>query len=239
MAITATQRPDAKSLPPGISSSAVLRYCLKVAGHLENDMVLGTGAFQAGIRATMFARSDKGVGYLAGEGDDPVIVRAAEIDAPTAEKIAARARAARLAAGLLTGHAAGVAPRPARRRPTSASSTTCCRSGPPTPARVWCDDLADLLTARPPGYYDGWSGEQVTAAVKPHGVTTRQVKRRRDGDHATNADWTARRPNRPQPRDHQHQHRDGRLRRRRRAGVAAPFRPAATGSTPATTPNRP
>ena len=38
----ATQRPDAKSLPTGISSNAALRFCLKVMGQVENDMVLGT-----------------------------------------------------------------------------------------------------------------------------------------------------------------------------------------------------
>ena len=80
--IPATQRPDAKSLPTGISSTAILRLCLRVAGQLENDMVLGTSSYKAGIRATMFTRSDLGVAWLAGEGDDPVIVRAAYVDGP-------------------------------------------------------------------------------------------------------------------------------------------------------------
>ncbi|MFB7800931.1 hypothetical protein, partial [Isoptericola sp. NPDC056134] len=34
-----TQRPDAKSLPTGISANAVLRFCLKVMGQPANDMV--------------------------------------------------------------------------------------------------------------------------------------------------------------------------------------------------------
>jgi S-DNA-T family DNA segregation ATPase FtsK/SpoIIIE len=38
--IFATQRPDAKSLPTGISGNAVLRFCLKVMGHGPNDQVL-------------------------------------------------------------------------------------------------------------------------------------------------------------------------------------------------------
>ncbi len=110
--ILATQRVDAQSLPTGISSNAVLRFCLKVAGQTENDMVLGTSMYKAGIRATMFTRADRGVGYLAGEGDDPVIVRAAYLDAVDAATVTARARAARLAAGTLTGHAAGIEPDP-------------------------------------------------------------------------------------------------------------------------------
>ena len=44
--IFATQRPDAKSLPTGISGNAILRFCLKVMGHTENDMVLGTSCAQ-------------------------------------------------------------------------------------------------------------------------------------------------------------------------------------------------
>ena len=92
--IFATQRPDAKSLPTAISANAVLRFCLKVMGQVENDMVLGTSAYKNGVRATMFARSDRGIGYLAGEGDDPQIVRSFYVDAPAAEHVVARARRA-------------------------------------------------------------------------------------------------------------------------------------------------
>ena len=106
--IASTQRPDAKSLPRGIASNAAWRFCLKVAGQVENDMTLGTSSYKNGVRATMFSRSDKGVGYLAGEGDDPVIVRTAYLDAKAAETIASRARVARLASGRITGHAAAV-----------------------------------------------------------------------------------------------------------------------------------
>jgi hypothetical protein len=90
--IFATQRPDAKSLPTAISANAVLRFCLKVMGQVENDMVLGTSAYKNGVRATMFTRSDRGIGYLAGEGDDPQIVRSFYLDAPAAEAVVARAR---------------------------------------------------------------------------------------------------------------------------------------------------
>lgn len=105
--IVATQRPDAKALPSGIRANAVLRFCLMVTGQMENDMVLGTSAYRNGIRATMFNRADLGVGYLAGEGADPVIVRSSYVDLPTATRIAARARATRERLGSLSGMAAG------------------------------------------------------------------------------------------------------------------------------------
>src|SRR5580693_6683142 len=78
--LLATQRPDGKSIPTGISANAVLRMCLKVMGQIENDMVLGTSAYKNGTRATMFSFDDKGIFYLGGEGAAPRIVRSFYID---------------------------------------------------------------------------------------------------------------------------------------------------------------
>jgi S-DNA-T family DNA segregation ATPase FtsK/SpoIIIE len=47
--------------------------------------------------------------------------------------------------------------------------------------KVWSGDLAARLAAHLPDLYTGWTGAQVTAAVKPHGVTSTQVKRTVDG----------------------------------------------------------
>lgn len=105
--ILATQRPDAKSIPTGISANAVLRMCLKVMGQLENDMVLSTSAYKNGIRSTQFSFDEKGVLYFAGEGFRPRIVRSQYIDGPAAKVIAARARVMRQSAGRLTGYALG------------------------------------------------------------------------------------------------------------------------------------
>jgi S-DNA-T family DNA segregation ATPase FtsK/SpoIIIE len=174
MVISATQRPDAKSLPTGISSSAVLRLCLRVQNHDVNDMVLGTGAHKAGYRATMFSRTERGVGFLSGEEDDPVILRAAYIDAPAAEKIAARARTARLAAGRLTGYAVGTDPTPDT--DTASILDHLAAVWPATEPRVWCSTLAERLAVAFPTTYTGWTGENVTNAIRPHGLTARQTK---------------------------------------------------------------
>lgn len=177
--LLATQRVDAKSLPTAISSNAVLRLCFKVAGQVENDMVLGTSMYKAGVRATTFARTDRGVGYLAGEGDDPVIVRAAYLDGPTAEGVAARARAARLTAGLLTGHAAGV--EADLDDSTIGVLDHLATVWPAEDDKVWWDDLAERLAATYPGLYGAWTGEQVTSAVRPYGLRSIQIKRSVDG----------------------------------------------------------
>ncbi|ADP78355.1 cell division protein FtsK [Pseudofrankia inefficax] len=103
----ATQRPSRDSLPLDISANIGIRLCLRVAGHVENNMILGTGMSARGVQAYTFTRRDKGIAYLAGVEDDPIVVRGAYLDAPAAERVADRARAIRAAAGLLTGHAAG------------------------------------------------------------------------------------------------------------------------------------
>jgi S-DNA-T family DNA segregation ATPase FtsK/SpoIIIE len=105
--ILATQRPDAKSIPPGIRANVVLRMCLYVTGQVENDMVLGTSQYKQGIRATMFGFDAKGVLYFGGEGLRPRIMRAQYIDNPLARLIFARARRMRERAGRVTGYAAG------------------------------------------------------------------------------------------------------------------------------------
>jgi DNA segregation ATPase FtsK/SpoIIIE, S-DNA-T family len=102
-----TQRPDAKSIPTGISANVVLRMCLKVMGQVENDMVLGQSAHKNGFRATMFDFEDKGIFYFGGEGSAPRIARSQYIDNPAAKVIAERARVVRERAGRLTGYALG------------------------------------------------------------------------------------------------------------------------------------
>ena len=53
--ILATQRPDKDSLPDRrVSGNVSTRFCLKVAGQVENDMILGTSAYKNGARATTF-----------------------------------------------------------------------------------------------------------------------------------------------------------------------------------------
>ncbi|MER5610759.1 cell division protein FtsK [Streptomyces sp. NPDC002215] len=167
-----TQRPDAKSLPSGISANAVLRFCLKVMGHTANDMVLGSGAYKAGIRATMFSRSDRGICWMAGEGDDPRIVASAFVDAVGAERIVARARVAREEYGNVTGHAIGKGPDKTGHSDVLADVLAVIAPGEKA---VWCERIAARLAAAQPDTYTGWKGENVTTALKPHGIKAGQV----------------------------------------------------------------
>lgn len=170
--IFATQRPDAKSLPPGISANAILRFCLKVMGHTANDMVLGTGAYKAGIRATMFSRSDRGICWMSGEGDDPVIAASAFVDGPAAESVVARARQLREEYGNVTGHALGEGP--AATVGMDILGDVLSVMGVDEKA-VWCERIAARLAELRPDVYGEWKGENVTAAVKPWDIRTEQV----------------------------------------------------------------
>ncbi|GAB7041055.1 MULTISPECIES: cell division protein FtsK [Catenuloplanes] len=174
IAVFATQRPDAKSLPTGISGNAVLRFCLKVMGQMENDMVLGTSAYRNGVRATMFSRRDLGIGYLAGEGDEPQITRTYNVDGPAAEGVVRRARVLREEAGRITGHALGeeFAPHAVAAVSVLDDIAAVVLSDE---TKVWCETVAARLAELRPETYAGWDGEQVTVALKPYRVKVRQV----------------------------------------------------------------
>ncbi|MFE8013454.1 cell division protein FtsK [Streptomyces antibioticus] len=178
--LLATQRPDAKSLPTGISANASARWCMKVMGQTENDMVLGTSAYKRGVRATMFAWGDKGIHYFVGEGADARIVAGVYVDAPGAETIAARARKARETAGLLSGHALGEAPE-AVTGPSYDLLADILAVVPAAQAKEWSETVVARLAELRPDVYGGWEPDALAAALKPHGVSTIQVGRRVDG----------------------------------------------------------
>ncbi|MFG2901530.1 cell division protein FtsK [Streptomyces zaomyceticus] len=167
-----TQRPDAKSLPTGISANAILRFCLKVMGQPANDMVLGTSMYKSGYRATMFSRSDRGICWMAGEGDDPRIVASAFVDAVAAEQVVTRARQARENYGNVTGHAIGKGPDKTSGTDILADVLDVIAEGEKA---VWCERIATRLAALRPDTYAGWKGENVTASLKPYGIKAGQV----------------------------------------------------------------
>ncbi|MFC9140694.1 cell division protein FtsK [Streptomyces bacillaris] len=172
--LLATQRPDAKALPTGISANASARWCLKVMGQLENDMVLGTSSYKRGIRATMFSWKDKGIHYFVGEGADARIVSSVYVDAPTAEVIGLRARRLREAAGTLTGHAAG----DTFEDQESSGFDLLADILSVVPAeepKLWSETVVARLADLRPDVYGGWEPEQLATALKPHGVPTGQV----------------------------------------------------------------
>ncbi|MGR6923069.1 cell division protein FtsK [[Actinomadura] parvosata] len=175
--LLATQRPDKDSLPTGVSANVGIRFCLRVMGQTENDMVLGTSAYKNGIRATMFTKKDKGIGYLVGETDDPVIVRSYGVNSPVAERICERAYAMRKAAGTLSGMAIGKAMPPSYDLLTDVLSVIEASE-----KKVWNCVVVDRLADLRPEVYGTWADQDeagktatLTAALKPHGVSTKDM----------------------------------------------------------------
>lgn len=169
--ILATQRPDKNSLPTGVSANAGIRFCLRVMGQVENDMVLGTSMYQNGVRATTFTAKDKGIGYLVGNEDDPQIARSYYLDGPAAERVTNRAHAARKAAGTLSGDALG--------EESDAESVNLLddvaavfRSGED---KLWSENIVERLAVLRPEMYSGWTPAQLSSGLKPHSVRTKQI----------------------------------------------------------------
>ncbi|MEV5689922.1 FtsK/SpoIIIE domain-containing protein [Micromonospora globbae] len=89
--VMATQIADRDSVPPNITRCVTIRWCLSVGGQVENDMILGTGAYKRGLTATVYRpRVDAGWGVLTGL-EKPGSVRSFFPDPKTAAAIVARA----------------------------------------------------------------------------------------------------------------------------------------------------
>ena len=150
-------------------------------GQTENDMVLGTSAYKNGVRATMFAFSDKGIGYLAGEGDDPQHrPRPYYIDAPAAEKIALRARGLR--EPRRDAHRARPRPGRPRTRPAAAFDLLADIAAVVPEPKLWSETVVTRLAVLRPGVYGPWAelepdarAAQLTTALRPYEVRTGQV----------------------------------------------------------------
>jgi len=153
-----------------------------VMKHDVNDMILGSGAYTSGIRATMFARSDLGTGYLVGEGDDPQIVTFGYVDAVTAKAVAARARAARELAGTVTGYAAEqdqVTEDDEDPTPTLLDDLAHVMGA--DEVKVWSVTLLERLASHRPDTYTGWEAADLGSTAAAYGIKTRQIGRREGG----------------------------------------------------------
>jgi hypothetical protein len=127
--VIATQRPDKQSLPTGVSGNVSTRFCLKVTGQVENDMILGTSAYKNGLRSTTFARrSTPGSATWWVAGPAPQVVRTFYLNMPTPNgPPSAPGRSARP-----VGRSPGTRAAP-KARARATSSPTSSRYSAPTP----------------------------------------------------------------------------------------------------------
>ena len=183
--VLATQRPDATSLPTAISGNVTARFCLRVPGQMENDIILGTSAYRNGYKATAFrAKTDAGLGWLKADGD-PQIVRTYYLDLPATERAAARARVLRSQAGVLSGYALGLdGAEPAR----SFAADVLSVFG--ADARLHTATIAARLAGSIPQAYADVTAAAVASQLRALGVTVKKV-REAGGQPAAGCDRTA------------------------------------------------
>jgi S-DNA-T family DNA segregation ATPase FtsK/SpoIIIE len=164
----ATQRPDAKSTPTGISGNVGARICLKVMGQQENDMILGTSMYKNGYRATQFTMADKGMGISVGFFDEPTIVRIHYVDAPTAERVIDRAL--QLRGGRVVGK---FDKQKVKARDMLADARACIRPG--ESGMPW-GVLAERLAELDPEFYAGITADMVRESLARYDIQTQDVK---------------------------------------------------------------
>jgi DNA segregation ATPase FtsK/SpoIIIE, S-DNA-T family len=169
--VLATQRPDKDSLPTAVSGNVSVRFCLRVPGQMENDMILGTSAYKNGYNAAAFrTKTDAGLGWLRAEGD-PQIVRTYYLDLPACERICERARVGRQLAGTLTGFAV------AEDESTEARSFAAdVLSVFGDAGKLRCSTIARRLSESLPAVYADITPAAVGSQLRGLGVTVKNVR---------------------------------------------------------------
>ncbi|CBG71889.1 conserved hypothetical protein [Streptomyces scabiei 87.22] len=176
--ILLTQNPDAPSLPSSVSSSVGTRLCLAVMDWRANNNVLGTGAYDRGLRATDISVDEQGTGILA-RGREGITVRAAFIKQTEAEEIGKRALALRTAAGTLSGQSVGAT---VEELDVETVVDHVRAIWPDGVESVHSHRLVEALAAYRPDLYRPWTemdaagaSTALSAALKPFKVSTRQL----------------------------------------------------------------
>lgn len=180
MLILSTQKPDAKSLPTGISSNMGLRLCLRVGDQVANDMILGTSAYRMGLNATLFTDSDRGVGLLREGGASARTVRSSYLDAAAADRIGRRALALRTAEDRLTGDAIGQRiESTADRLIVVADAVTVWPRVPGADESAWLASIESELAEEMPDRYGALQAPWLGARLRALGVRVQEQRGRR------------------------------------------------------------
>lgn len=174
--LLATQRPDKDSLPKGVSANAGVRWCLRVTGQVENDMILGTSMYKQGIRATMFGDEDYGWGWLVGLGK-PVSARSYYVDGPGAKRIVEHAIRHRQAAGTMP----DLHEEPTQRVKAYNLLADIRAVWPESEDALWSELIVERLAQLRPDVYGDWTVTTLGAALKANGLKTVSVHRKIDG----------------------------------------------------------
>ncbi|WP_250283165.1 FtsK/SpoIIIE domain-containing protein [Frankia sp. CiP1_Cm_nod2] len=177
--IYASQRPDAKSVPTKLREIVSRRYSTQVTDKTSSDMVLGDGKAAMGADASTLSEEHKGVGVLVTGPANHVTVKCDYLDNPAFDVVCSRGRVLRVAAGTLTGQAAGDIPSAAG----DVGYTIPQIIGDVMEAfgsrsRIWTEDLLSALVNLDEDGYGDFDPAMLAAELDRAGVrrTTKQVK---------------------------------------------------------------
>lgn len=170
--VLATQIPDSKSLPSNITRCVTVRWCMSVGGQVENDMILGTGAYKRGLSGTAYRPgADAGWGVIVGLAV-PGSVRSFFPKPEVAAAIVARAT-------LLRGGIVGDQAEKVKARDMLADVRAVMLPGEPgLPWGVLAERLAELA----PETYAGITGDMVREALARYDVPSQNVRAKVAGD---------------------------------------------------------
>ena len=174
----ATQKPDGKVIPTGIRDNIGTRFALKVMSWQSSEVILGAGTAKAGMDASTFQRSHKGVGILLGADDGeladagPQTARTHLADQKSVTTICERGRDLRVAAGTLTGHATG---EQIEERVTISVLDDVAGVFARGEDRLWSEEICERLAEVNPDAYSGWDTTTLAKMLKPYGLITRDV----------------------------------------------------------------
>ena len=133
--------------------------------------MLGRSSYKNGYKATAFrTKTDAGLGWLKADGDSQ-IVRTYYLDLPATERAAARARAIREQAGVLSGYALGL---DGAQLPRSFAADVLSVFG--TDAKLRCSSIASRLAERIPQAYADITPAAVASQLRNLSVTVKNVR---------------------------------------------------------------
>ncbi|MFA1552018.1 FtsK/SpoIIIE domain-containing protein [Actinomadura chokoriensis] len=161
---TITQRPAADVVPTRLRDILSIRWALRCTTPDASDTILGSGRAGQGYSAAVFDATQRGAGYVLAEGADPVQTRSAYLSDDEVAGIARRAYALREEAGTLPATAD---------RPDVRLLTAVLDAMGRHPKGAHTAEMLPALTQRPE--FGGWDAAKLAGALKPLGVTPRQV----------------------------------------------------------------
>lgn len=166
--VLATQIADKDSVPPNITRCMVTRWCLSVGGQVENDMILGTGAYKRGLAATVYEPGvDAGWGVIIGNGKSGA-VRSFFPRPEVSAAIVARA-------AHLRGHVVASAEDVQRVQARDMLADARAVLHPGESGLPWAV-LAARLAEQWPEMYEGITADMVRESLNRYGVESQDVK---------------------------------------------------------------